>query len=675
MTSSFLRSLGASARSWRSRFAGAAVIAAVFSIEHHAHAALTSSEKGQIRDFVSTAKTANAYKVRSLIARTDLTREESIEVLTASVTPVAFNDQRGSFLKELVFGGASAPSRPILVLATVKALLARADSVYQRYVGGLDHEPRAAQELVAIYGWLDSVIANAGSPTTSSHDANAGIPAATYEECSKALRDHVDHNARWLKGDGPLPESVGRLRAQAQMALVDMLPDGLTRRVDASDRLGLSGARRAMLTEWGVLFADTGKIAEPTIERVRAMLARVPGARADLGLIYAGAEKGGPLNSRGLVAYVVPGSERYPFADEAAPGNYDGAASAIAHDLAYIAAKRALDNRGELRLQAERDAAAASGDRNRLLGHPRAPSVEHVIGGAVHALLVDGTKSVEIAAARALGGQPETAALLSDALGAIAAYPPDDKDPKSLTLEVGRSNGFVPLKSVRVAPNGTVVGFSLDGHTWSIDRAAPSYEVAGMRRDGAPVMPTQLTSVKGIPRDGTQWTESGYKFVKMRGAPRVALSQPGERGAGPNVKLLGGGVDGFDAITSAPPSQDYTIEGELVVRGAPGGLAFRLTPSKKGGLRGATLVLAPGGATALSVVDDTGETNLAAPISPSPTGPVKFKIIVQGTRVEATVGATTLRGTLPDSMAGGDVAIIGKRNASVEISAFTLSRR
>lgn len=459
--------------------------AAIFFGANVANAALTSSEKGQIKDFVASAKVENAQKVRSLVARTDLTPDESVSVLVDAVVPVAFTEQRGSFLKELVFGGASAASRPIIVLATVKALVARADTIYQRYVGGLDHEPRAIEELVAIYGWLDATIANAGKPTSTAHDSSAGIPAATYEECSKVLRDHVDHNARWLKGDGVIPDAVGRVRAQAQIALVDMLPDGLTRRVDAADRLALKGARRTMLTDWGVLFADTGKIDEAKGERVRQILAKIPGARVDLALIYAGEDRGAALRARGSVAYVAPGPERYPFADEVAPGTYDPATSAIAHDLAVVAARRALEKRSELRLQAERDAAAASGDPGRLLGRPRAPSVEHVIGAAMHSLLIDAPKAIDLAAVRVAGSRPETAALLSDALGVLTASASEEKDPKGPKLDLGKSTGFSTASAIRLAPNGIAIGFTFDGHSWAIDRTAPTYQVVGFRRDGA----------------------------------------------------------------------------------------------------------------------------------------------------------------------------------------------
>jgi hypothetical protein len=638
-----------------------------------ASAALTSSEKGQIKDFVNTARAENANKVRSLVARTDLTPEESTSVLTDALVAVPWSDQRGAFLKELVFGGASAASRPVLTLATVKAVVARAESIYQRYVGGLDHETRARDELLAIYGWLDATIANAGKPTTQSHDAAAGIPAATYDDCSKVIAQHIEQNARWLKGDGVVPDTIGRVRAQAQVALVDMLPDGLTRRVDAADRLALKGARRKMLTDWGILFADAGKVDEAKGERTRQILTRLPGARTDLALVYAGEDRGGPIRARGGVVYVVPGTEKYPFVDETAPGTYDPTTSAIAHDLAVVAAKRALDNRPELKAQSERDANAASGDLGRLLGRPRAPSVDHVLGGAIHALLIDAPKAIDLATARAIGSRPETGALLSDAIGALAAFA-EDKDAKGPKLDVGKSGGFINLSTIRLAPNGVAVAFNVDGHSWTIDRASPSYQVMGLRRDGAVIAVGQLGSVKALPREGSQWAESGYTFVKLRGAPRVAISSGADKATGPNVKLLGGGTEGFDVVTATPPGQDYTIEGELVVQDGAGGLAFR-TQSTKKGFRGGLLVVTPGGTTTLSVLDDSGETNLTAPISPSPSGSVPVKISLAGKNVEATVGKATLKGTLPDSMGSGDVALIAKRNASVEVSGFTLKRR
>jgi hypothetical protein len=409
-----------------------------------AAASLTSSEKGQIRDFVRTARIESAGKVRSLVARTDLTPDESIGVLTDALAPVGYSDARGAFFKELVFGGASAASRPIVALATVKAMLARADALYDRYVGGLDHEPKAIAELVGIYGFLDGVIANGG---------RSSIPVATYEQFAKACREHVDRNARWIKGDGALPPGVVRVRAQAQVALIDMLPDGTTKRVEAADRLGLKGARRALLSEQGVLFADNGSADDARIGRIRQVLARLP--HPDLAVIVTDAA---PLSARsGVMA--LPAPERYPF-DEPAPASYDPVASGVTHELAVLAARRAIETKPELRELASKDAADGR------LGRPRAPSVEHVLGAAMHAVLIDAPKAATFAASRLSAGRADAAALLSDALGAL----PD-----------GAAPAIENIKRL----HGVVVEFGLDGKTWTIERAAPSFAVVGMRQEKA----------------------------------------------------------------------------------------------------------------------------------------------------------------------------------------------
>lgn len=633
-----------------------------------AQAALTSSEKGQIRDFVARGQAENAARVRSLVARTDLTADESIVALTEAVAPVPFTEPRAVFLRELAFGVSSASSRPLLVQAVVRALLTRADSIFQKYVGGLDHEPIAIGELVAIYTFIDGAIANAGRPTLAAHDANAGVSAAAYEEASKALRDHVDRNARWLKGDGAVAESLGRLRAQAQAALLDMLPDGLTRRVDAADRLGLKGARRQMLIEWGILLQDAGKLDEAKVERVRQVLLRLPGPREDLELLYAGEDRG-PLRARGLVAYLGgAAADANPFGDELTPTNVDVAASAITQDLSLLAVKRALDARADLRLQAEHDAAAAQGDPGRMLGKPRAPSVEHVVAAGAHLLLLDAARVLDLAFVRMIAGRPESAAILSDAVSALAG--------SSGTLEVGKNAGtaMTTMSAIRLAPNGLAVGFTLDGHTWSVDRPAPSFAVTLVTRDGQPLALAHLASARTPLREGTSWSEGGLSFSKLRGSPRAAIAPATDKGA-LTVKLVGSGARGYDAIATAAPGEDFVIEGELAVRGAAGGIAFRAVNGREG-VRGAMLLVTPGGRAALVTSDDTGgESPLAAPIEPAPQMPVHVKISVKGTKVEAIVGTTTLIGTLPATLGRGEVGLVAKRGASVDLAGFSLKKK
>lgn len=630
-----------------------------------AEAALTPSEKAQVKDLVARGQLDNVGRVRSLVARTDLTQEESISAIVDAFSASPFDDKRYAFARELVFGGASAASRPLLALGTTKALIARAESVYQRYVGGLEHEPRAIAEVVAIYMFLDDRIANAGRPTAAAHDPNAGIPASTYDDCSKAMRDHIEQNARWLKGDGQIGEAAGRVRAQAQVTLLDMLPDGTTRRVDAADRLGLKGARRQILTDWGILLEDAGKLDDAAAERVRQVMLKLPGARTDVEVVYAGEDRGS-IHARGLVAYAGGGGgDTYPFGEEVAPGQYDAQLSAVAQDLAVIAAKHALDNRGDLKLQAERDVTAARAS-SQFLGRLRAPSVDHAIGAAVHALIVDAPRAIDVAMLRYLGGHPESLALLSDAIGVMAAFA--SSSGASLTIDVGKGTGNTTMKDVRLAGSGVATSVTLEGHTWSLDRSAP-------RRDGQPISLAHLGTARTPMKDGTSWSDAGWTFTKVRGAPRAGIMPSADKNVGPTVKLVGVGAKGYDAISTPAPGDDFVVEGDLDVRGGAGGLAFRAVNGRDA-VRGAMLVVDPKGRTILATSDDAGaESLLAAPIDPSPSTPVHVKITVTGTKVEAIVGSQTLNGVLPATLKKGEIGLVAKTGAHVDFAKMVAKKK
>ncbi len=620
-----------------------------------ASAALTQSEKAQVKDLVARGQIENVGRVRALVARTDLTAEESTGALVEAFSNVAFDEKREAFARELVFGGASAASRPLLATAITKALLARADAVVQRFGGGLDHEARAAAELIAIYMFLDDRIANAPRPAS-------GIPTAAYEDCSKTMRDHLESNARWLKGDGQVGEGAARVRAQAQVLLFDMLPDVTTRRVDAADRLGLKGARRQMLTDWGILFEDAGKLDDAAASRVRQVLLELPGARTDLEVVFAGDDRG-PIHARGLVAHAGGGGDTYPFGEEVAPGPYDAQTSGIAAALSVLAARHALDNRGDLKLQADRDASDAN-KTGRFLGKVRAPSTYDAVGAAIHALIIDAPRALDLAMVRAISGHSESLSLLCDAIGAMAAFAPAGS---SLALEVGKPGGTTPISQIRLAPNGAATAMTMEGHTWTLLAGAP-------RRDGQPVTLAHLATARTPLRDGGPWSESGWTFSKMRGTPRVGLVPPADKGGNVTVKLVGFASKGYDAIGTPAPAEDFVIEGDLVVTGAPGGIAFRAVNGRDA-VRGGLLVVDPRGKTMLASSDDAGvETPLAAPID-TPQAPIHVKITVTGMKVEAVVGGTTLSGTLPNALKRGEIGLVARDGAHVNVAAFTAKKK
>lgn len=620
-------------------------------------AALTSSEKAQLRDFVASARIENAGRVRTLVARTDHTEAESIAAFVEAVAPVPWTPERAAFVKEVVFGGASAASRPLLAVATTNALLARADSVYQKYTGGLDHEPRAISELVSLYAFLDTEVANAPK--------QAGIPVASYEAASKAMRDHVEKNPRWLKGDGAIAESGGRVRAQAQTLLFDLLPEVTTRKVDAADRLGLKGSRRQILIDWGILVEDGGKIDDAKAAAIRAVLARLPGARDGVEVIFAGEDRGGQLRARGTVAYVgAPGADAYPFDNDVSTGAFDAATAAIALDLSVLAARRALDKNADLKKQSEADAIAARFDPKKLLGRPRGPGVDQVVGAAVHLLVLDPARALDLAFMRHIDGRRESAALLSDALGALAVF---SASPSPLDLAK-------PATALKLASNGAATGFTFDGKTWVLDRGGANGAVTKVTRDGAAVALGHLPSARLPAHEGMSWSDGGYTFTKMRGTPQVGLAG-GEKGI--SIKLVGTGAKGYDAAGTIPSADDYVVEGDVKVSGAPGGLAIRAVQGRDA-VRGAILVFIPsaGGRTMLAAADDAGAESLVGQaIDPTPAMPVHVKITVNGTKVEAVVGSSTIYGTLPATLAKGEVAVIAKKGSTVEVTGFTVKKK
>src|SRR4051812_36318323 len=113
-----------------------------------ARAVLTASEQDQVKQAVVSGHVAGAARVRSLVARPDLTPEESAAALSAPFASVPFTELRAAFVKELLFGGASAASRPVLTVAATRALFARADAVLGKNLGDLASHADAVTELL-----------------------------------------------------------------------------------------------------------------------------------------------------------------------------------------------------------------------------------------------------------------------------------------------------------------------------------------------------------------------------------------------------------------------------------------------------------------------------------------------------------------------------------------------
>jgi hypothetical protein len=621
-------------RTTRTARTSAALILAGIAWAAPAAASLTQSETEQVRGYVTTQ--AHPDRVRALVARPDLTPDESAGAMSAALAGVTVDDRMAAYLEDVVLGAPSVATRPVLAAAIVRALLARVDAIYAQHPSDLDRTEPALGQIARAYGFIAGEVSGADSAMTDAGRA----------DIAKALADHVARDASLLHFDVQLPPSVAKLRAQAALALLDAMPDGVTRRVDAADKLGLAGARRAALVELGLLVMDASG-SDGRVVAVRSMLTQLPGAREGAEAVYVGDEHAA-FKSRAPVvctgdASGALGEAASPWTGEADPPGVDAATMAIARGLAAAAVHRALERRPTLRVQVEHDG-----------GEPGVATLAAM-------LAVDAPRTVDVAAARLLAGKGESAAWLADAVGALAAFAPAADAKDGLTIPAGHAK----MTRVTLEPTGAASAFRLDAHAWRIDRDG-SGNASGMKRDGAPVATPMLASVHAVATEGTSWNGAGMIFARLAGKPRVAIA------AGPRVRVVGTSV--ADAVSTPAPADDVTLEADLRVDDAPGGVAVRAVPGTRG-VHGVSLLVVPGPKprAALLVGDGYGDETAAAPAVDLPAGgTVHVVLAAKGNRVDATVGGTTLSVTLPADYAHGDVALRAYPGATLEASHWSL---
>ncbi len=469
-----------------------------------AHASLTTSEANQVREFYATAKLADAAQVRAFVARPDLTPEESATALTTAVGAVPFTPQRAAFMKALVFSGASLPSRSVLALAATQGVLARANEVIAKVEGDFDAHPDAVAEVQRIFVFLDQEIASAAIRRGVGAPPESGISPATYDACAKAIADASALHPKWLKVDAKLSPVAEKVRAQEQLALFDMLNESPTFRVDAADKLGLVGARKTFFMELGVLILDDGKASDARVDAARALFLRLPAARVGVEAVFFGDEKPGLVGGGAKKKEIVAVKSSLDSAPNAAavdlvpddlqgtmPSAYaakiDSALGDLAHDLSLITVRRALQNRGDLALQATRDARAAIDKQvplGKALSQTAPPDETAVLAQAVELLAVDLHAAFQIANLRYKAVSALPAALFSDAVGILAVYAPPSQVGSGLSLAVGKSTPdatteTVLATNVGLAPNGAATSLTLGRTTFEILRD-PSGEVTNV---------------------------------------------------------------------------------------------------------------------------------------------------------------------------------------------------
>jgi hypothetical protein len=602
----------------------------------HARASLTASETGEVRGYLETM--THADRVRALVARPDLTADESAAVMASGLSGAALDDRRMAFLVDVVHNGPSAASRPVLAEATVRALLARTEGIYAQHPADLAQSPALA-DIGRAYWYIAGEVS---SP-------EAGLTEASRADIAKALTEHFARESGVLHLDVAVPLAVARVRAQAAISLVDAMPPAPTRRVDAADKLALAGARRAALIETGILFTDSVG-SDARVAELRGLLDRLPGAREGAEAVFVGDARAAfraraPVVSTDDTGPGALSEAASPWGPEAPPPAIEASTVAVARGLAEAALRRAIERRPALRAAVDHEGAAA-------------------VATAMAMLAIDGSRTLLTAAARAMAGKRESLGAVADALGALVVFAPQAPPAEGLAVAVGHGR----VTHLSLEPTGTVSAFHFEGHQWRIDRD-PAGAVVALRRDGAAVVPAMFPAARVAATEAQSWKGEGLVLARLSGAPRAVI------GAGPRVRVVGTSV--ADCVATASPGDDVAVDADLHVDGAPAGLVVRALPGASS-FKGITVLVAPGSPLRvfLLAADGSGNDLAAAPATTTTAaGPtVHVHVVAKGDHVEATVGSAHLAATLPKDLGHGDVAVRAYPGATLEVSGLKIAK-
>ncbi|HEY1958399.1 MAG TPA: hypothetical protein VGH28_22435 [Polyangiaceae bacterium] len=626
-----------------------------------AHASLTPSEEVLVRQYVAGGQRANVSRVRAVVARPDLSADESAAAMQHALAPTPVTEARVAFLRELVFGPGSLPSRSVLAASVVRGLLARADAVFDRSPS-LDAPSDAASELFRIYAFLDELANAGGSPGPGRvHDGSIGIDEATYESCAKAVGDHLKHHASALQPGVTLSPTASRIRAQAMLAAYDMGADSPTRVIDGADRIALDASTRRVLLERNVLMLDSGKGGALRISATDLVRRLPASALSGVEAIYFGDAHPG-LRAHGEVIAIgsdFDATTRMPGfpEDEVEPTPVPRALGDLAGELSLSIAKRTLASHGDLRLAVQRDAGSA------------AP--ETAVATEMAMLLVDAPRALDLAMARFLAGRTESVALVSDAIGVLAASA-GPAGVQSIVLGQGEHDGSIsprPLSAVTLAPNGTATGFTLSGARWEIVRDATGTPT-GVHRDRQPLAFSMLQNARIPIAGGASWTGGGLALRALYGSPFVGVVH------GPRVRIEG--RSDLDAVAISA-GDDVAFDAD--VRGTGSFAVLLRARSGKDGV-GIGLRVVPGdGQTpakiAIVEMTPTAERELSSSTTLSQVDHVH--VAAHGATIRAICThrarppqSASLEAPIPAHMAHGDVAIVLKRGTSIELDGVAL---
>ncbi len=655
----------------------AVLVCAVFSSQP-ASAALTDSEKAIVRTFVEKGVPGTAARVRSLVARPDLTAREVAEPLKAAFAAIPFDGAHERFAEALLFGPGSSAARNTLAPAMVESLLARAaarmpDLPLQARTD--DRGRDATEEIIRIHSFIDARIANAGNPPEDGHDPSTGIRDDAERACWLLYQDHLAAFGRWFGAPGRASPELLRVRTQVEVTAID-LGRGIVERPELAERMALTGARRAAFERHGVLVEADDLSQQNAIAAAVRALDRVPHATDGLSAWLLSKVAPSGLSARGRVvrAGVFLGDATHPLSGDALwspdvkPSSPDENEAATAWSVAMLGTERAISSDPVLK----RAALRASEDVRRAgpgsflavevpkmsldgvsAGVPATPVL--VVGSALRLLLVDGQRTVDLALILAANGHPEALEQLGVALAVAAGG--------GSTAALGRTTddgAIEPVEATDVKTDqGSVTAFALSGKHYAIVADADGTLTASV--NGVTPKLTSLANFRERTTPDGPWSAGGVVYDRLFGEPHAAGLDDGRL-------VLDGGRGEFDAVATGAAASDVDVSVLLAPQGTGGGLLVRANAGDVG-YSGVGLILDAAQARLL-VFDGHGKAFQLADPEPLPVATGEgyaVSLKVSGDRVVAKVGDQTLTGKLVNAIGPGRVAFTARAEGRLDI--------
>lgn len=655
-----------------------------------AHAALTDSEKGQVRGYVASGDLGMVSKLRALVARPDLSDAEAADVMASALRATRFDDRGERFVHALLFGPASLASRSVVAPAVVRGLLARADTVMAGQPGNPNQwSLDARDELLRIHRYIARMTSEARD---SERQGMASLETRAVESIASAYRGHLTRHAPLFAFKSRAEGAAQLLRLQVARAAVQTA-SVVQSREDLADSLGMGSTARGLFVRTGVMIDDGGAGPEVRLAEIASLLEAVPNALDGVSVVLVAKAPSDAPWGHELLAIRTPLGALAPkraglWPDSTTASDPDQALFEAAFAASLRSARQQLASQAGLSEQvgAAMSRAAGKGSFGHLAGwvvdssldrdaassaRPVDPDV--YLAATMTMLMLDAGRTSEQAALRLLAGRSEPAEQLALAWRALAVRAAG----AAASAQVGRMTGADwQLQHAAVVLDGDrVTSVSMAGRTIGFEYGADG-RVTSMRRDGKPIRSSDLALVRVPTAGGDRWQAGARDFVRLNGEPRVGVLGQDEL----VLEAAPEGGTGNDAIYTEAPGADQVVEARLQLGGGREAGQLVRAATGTGSFQGVVLVLRCTDScfAKLVSVDGAGhERELASEMKVSdgqPSDGLLVRLSIRGQEVTAKVAGKQLRARVVQPVAPGHVGWMVRPGSRLMVRNWLIER-